>query len=62
MATFQRQLKAETNKSFDVIDYGKDGQFPEPRVKGKDKKLRSKYQRTLEKRFLQKESKQNLVT
>ncbi|MCR6108603.1 hypothetical protein HXA34_20145 [Salipaludibacillus agaradhaerens] len=58
MTTFQRQLKLKTNKSFDIIDYGKDGAFQEPRVKGKDKKLRSKYQRTLEKRSLQRELKE----
>lgn len=55
MTTFNRELKIRTNKTYDGWDWTMDGQFKEPRVKGKDKKARSRYSRTLEKRLSKKE-------
>lgn len=58
--TMNRVLKIATNKSYSGWDWTYDGRFPEPRVKGKDKRQRSKYQRTLEKRFTKEEIQRNI--
>jgi hypothetical protein len=56
--TLNRRLKIETNKTYDGWDWTQDGRFDEPRVKGADKRRRSKYQRTIEKRITRKEAEQ----
>lgn len=55
MTTFNRQLKIKTNKTYDGWDWTMDGQYNKPRVKGKDKKARTRYSRTLEKQYTQQE-------
>lgn len=54
--TLNRRLKLETNKTYDGWDWTMDGRFDEPRVKGRDKQMRSKHQRTIEKRITRKEA------
>lgn len=58
--TTNRVLKVTTNKSYSGWDWTYDGAFPEPRVKGKNKRQRSKLQRNLQKRFTRKEMNENL--
>ena len=53
--TLHRIMKIETNKTYGNWDWTMDGQYDKPRVKGKDKRRRSKYQRTIEKRMTRKE-------
>lgn len=50
-----RVMKLKTNKLYSGWDWTCDGIFQKPRVKGKYKRQRSKYRRTVEKRFTQKE-------
>jgi|GEM_PF-3645089 len=52
-----RQIKIETNKTYGNWDWTKDGQYPTPRVKGKDKRRRNKHQRNIEKRWIRNEIK-----
>lgn len=54
--TLNRRLKVEVNKTYGGWDWTMDGRFAEPRVKGADKRRRSKYQRTIEKRTTRKEA------
>lgn len=49
--TLNRAIKLQTNKTYGNWDFTLDGAADEPRVKGKDKHLRSKYSRTIEKRL-----------
>lgn len=48
--SFTRDLKNRTNKTYSGYDWTYDGLFAYPRVKGKDKHRRAKYERTLRKR------------
>lgn len=53
--TYNRILKREADKTFTGYDYTYDGAY-EPRVKGRDKKARTKLQRTIRKRIDRKEA------
>lgn len=53
--TFNRVSKIKTSKLYSGWDWTRDGIFQKPRVKGKYKRQRSKYRRTLEKRMTKKE-------
>lgn len=55
--TLNRTLKLATNKTYDGYDWTEDGRFEKPRVKGINKRRRSKYQRTIEREELRKERK-----
>jgi hypothetical protein len=57
--SLNRVLKIAADKSYSGWDFNGDGRFPYDRVKGKDKRDRTKYQRTLEKRWMQKELQHN---
>ncbi|PJI12364.1 hypothetical protein CTV96_09455 [Bacillus altitudinis] len=54
-----RWLKTQTFKNYSGYDYTYDGMYPKPRVKGEDKKMRSKHERTLRKRIDRKEAAMN---
>lgn len=49
--TLHRWLKTQTFKNYSGYDFTRDGMYPKPRVKGEDKKIRSKHERTLRKRI-----------
>ncbi|MCM3140463.1 hypothetical protein M3573_19480 [Bacillus safensis] len=57
--TLHRWLKTQTFKDFSGYDFTRDGMFPKPRVKGEDKKMRTKKERTLRKRIDRKEAAMN---
>jgi hypothetical protein len=50
-----REFKIAANKNYCGWDFTMDGRYEEPRIKGEDKKRRSKLRRTIEKRELKKE-------
>lgn len=43
-----RTFKLKSSNNFDGWDYTDDGRFPNPRVKGRDKQLRNKLRRRME--------------
>lgn len=53
--SINRFFKASSSKKFSGWDYNGDGRFPYDRVKGKDKELRKRHRRTLEKEMIRKE-------
>lgn len=53
--TLNQQMKVATNKTYGGWDWTMDGKHDKPRIKGADKRRRSKYQRTIEKRATRKE-------
>jgi hypothetical protein len=53
--SLNRVLKVATNKVYSGWDFNGDGMFDHDRVKGRDKRNRARYQRTLQKRFTQRE-------
>ena len=53
--TFQRRLKTTVFKKYSGCDWTYDGMYSELRVKGADKRMRSKHERTIRKRIDRKE-------
>lgn len=49
--TFPRRLNTEVFKKYSGYDWTYDGVYSEPRVKGADKRMRSKHERTIRKRI-----------
>lgn len=54
-STLNRVSKVKSSNQFDGWDYTMDGRFRHPRVKGRDKQLRNKTRRRIEKHLLTKE-------
>lgn len=57
MMSLNRFFKVATNKKYSGWDFNGDGRFEHDRIKGTDKKNRTKYRRTLENRMMNKEFK-----
>lgn len=55
IVTISRVSKIASTKKYSGWDFNGDGRFPHDRVKGKDKKNRTRFRRTLEKEMLKKE-------